>query len=229
MQIHGVVLQGSVIGFVVAHNEIRIRAELIQERPNGTGIGIPQDAGVPGTGNTPPDGRIAVNGDDDRRSGRLQHLVQRPVDQVVIGPVEPFDPPLPFRSIDPGIPGNDRPVGQAHDDRRIVLSPIRIDQQPGIGRHQGRRIQPTRKFHRQRTDTDVIADVPFELLLRKPQIAIVRRHSVAGMVAQQKQSACKVPRNSLGRNEAGAGMGRRQCHERCLSAGCGACRNSGMF
>lgn len=103
----------------------------------------------------------------------------------------------PLRRVMTGVSRNDRAVGKPHDQGRVILAPVRIDQKARIGGQHGRRPERARQTQRQAPCPDVVADVATQLLLGKTQRAIAGGECIGRMVAKEKQAAAHISINAL--------------------------------
>jgi hypothetical protein len=115
-------------------------------------------------------------------------LLDQAVDAQVVGLVVLPHTAVALGGVYVAVAGNDRTVGDAHNERRIVEPAVGIDQQAREARADGRRAQFLRKDPCDGLGADVVGDVAFQLVGRKPQRAVVVRNGVAGVVAQQQQT-----------------------------------------
>ena len=99
--------------------------------------------------------------------------------------------------VDCRIAGNHGTVGQAHDQRRVVLAAIGIDQQPREGRQHRRHAETARQAARHRSRARIVGDVAPELRRRQAEIAVFRRQPVVGMVADDQHARRRVPVDEL--------------------------------
>ena len=149
---------------------------------------------MPGARPASPERREAVDGDDAGRVPRLQGAPDRGADGGIVRIVEPRDAAPDVGLVRARVAGHDRPVGEPHDESRIVSSPVRVDDEAGEPRQDRRRVQMPGEGPRHRGGADVIGDVAAELGLGKAQIAEIGRHGVRGVVAQDERPGTRRPR-----------------------------------
>ena len=83
----------------------------------------------------------------------------------MIGPEKPIDAMCPFSAVVAGVTGNDRTVGKPHDQGRVIVAAIGIDQQPRKPPEYRRRTGVARKRPRQCVDADVVGDMALQFIL----------------------------------------------------------------
>ena len=110
----------------------------------------------------------------------------------MVGPVEAGEPPRDLRRVDPGVAGHDGAVRQPHDERRVVLAAVRVDDEPREGGEQRRRAKPLGEDAGERGDADIVGDVALELGGRQAEAGIFRRDAVARVVDEDEQAAVDV-------------------------------------
>ena len=210
--VHGVVGERAGIRLVVADDEVGIGTQRRDQRLGQTWVAIPQDAGMPWARMAAPDRRETVDRDEHRRMPGGERPVDRRVDGIVIGRVEAGDAPRPLVGIDAGIAGHDGAVGKAHDERRIVLAAVGIDQQPRERRQHRRHAEPLRQAAADRGRARIVGNVALELGCRQAEVAILRRQTVLGVVANDQQSGRRVSFDQTERLKiAGLGCGGLNC------------------
>ncbi len=89
---------------------------------------------MPGARPVAPDRREGMHRYDRRNMPALFHALKHRRNRRVVGLIEPRDTPVPLHRIDIGVVGDERAVGNPHDDGRIVLAAIGINQQAREGR-----------------------------------------------------------------------------------------------
>ena len=99
--------------------------------------------------------------------------------------------------VDRRIAGNHGAVRQAHDEGRIVLAAIGIDQQAREGRQHRRHAEPPRQAAADRRRARIVGDVALELARRQAEIAVFGRQAVVGMVADDQHAGRRVPVDKL--------------------------------
>ena len=168
----------AVIGLVVAHHQIGLPPQGFDAGNREAGIGVPENADMPGTRNAFPHGREAVIGDDRRNdSGRLEPG-ERGRDRPVIRLIEPAQPPLRFVGVGARVAWHDRAVRQPHHQRGIVATAVGVNQQARKARQKRRRAELARHRPRHCSRPDVIGDMPLKFAGGHPQIAIFGRHRI---------------------------------------------------
>jgi hypothetical protein len=189
MLIERVAVQATVIRFVVADDEGRVLTEMADHRLRDAGILVPQEGYLPGTAGTPPVGGEGVHGKNDRHDASLQHGVEAGRDRRVIRPMKALDTPGDLDGVHLGIAGNDRTIGEAHDQGRVANAPIGIDQKARIARQNGRRREMRRKGAGDIPGAYVPADMALKLTFRQPKAAIFGRQGVGSVIAQDEKTA----------------------------------------
>ena len=159
-------------------------------------------------------------------------------DRVVIGPVVALDPFRALALVDRAVSRNHRPVGEPHDQRRIVAAAIGIDQETRELRQHRRRVETPRQRQRHGAGAGIPGDVTRERVGSEPQRPISGRDAVLGMIADQDEAARRVALDDREWRKAvvaaipveivsiGAMIIRqsRACHRRAaVSAECGRC------
>jgi len=128
----------------------------------------------------------------DGQKGRChaggQALIDHAADRPVVGPIVKIDAPCPLLSIDAAVAGYHGAIRQAHDQGRIVLTAIGIDEQPRVAREHGRHAKRGRKRARDGSRADVVADVTPELSGRQTERAELWWQGVAGVIAEYDQT-----------------------------------------
>ena len=187
MLVHAVADQRAVIGLVVAHFEI-FGAQRLDQGPGEARILVPQHADLPRPRAALETGREGMN--PEKRGDQTARLrrVDQPGAGAPVGAPVGLDPPRDFVRADAGVAGNDGAVGNAHDQRRIVLAAIGIDQQAGEQGERRRGAGHRREPPRDRLGADVIGDVAGQQFALQAEVAIGRRQGVAGVVAEQDQA-----------------------------------------
>ena len=101
---------------------------------------------------------------------------------------------LALGRVELAVAGDHRPVGEAHDEGRVVAAAVGVDQQARVAGHDGGRAELGRQRPHDRRNADVVGDVPLQLRWRQPQGAVVRRQQVAGVIAEDDEAAVGAPR-----------------------------------
>ncbi|EGE55978.1 hypothetical protein RHECNPAF_77009 [Rhizobium etli CNPAF512] len=183
--VHGIALQGAVIGLVVANDEIRIGAQHVEQRADGAPVAVPEDCGMPGAGNSFPRRREGMQRQDQRRpAGGVRHLIDRCRHGMVIGAMEGPDTILPLLRCDRMIARDDGAVGNPHDQRRVIFTAVRVDQQAReAAKHRGY-AESRRELPRQALDADVIGDVAGKGRIGQAEPAISRGEAVHRVIGE---------------------------------------------
>ena len=140
---------------------------MLNQRMNGTVVRVPQNRRMPGTRNGLPERRVGMQRKHQRRPTRcLCRSGQNRINGIVIGAMIAIEPPLPLLVRDRMVAGHDGAIGDFHDQRRIVLAAIGIDQQARESAENGRHAKARRKLSGQTFHTNVISDMALERGLR---------------------------------------------------------------
>ena len=181
----------AVIGLVVADlagGKIRLGGQRLDQRLWEPAVAVPQDPDLPRTRRAAHDGGERMDRDDGRRLAGREHRIDRRRDLLPVRRPEARAAAGDLPCIGVGVARHDRAVGKAHDQRRIVQAPIRVDDQARKGRQHGWRA----KFGRERAGhvggADVIGDVPFERLARQSERPVAGRNGVGGVIANDERA-----------------------------------------
>jgi len=90
------------------------------------------------------------------------------------------------------VAGNDRAVGDLHDERRVVFAAIGIDQEPREAAEHGGHAEPLRQPAGQALDPYVVGDVAAEGFLGQAEPAVFVGKAVHRMVGKQHHAAVIV-------------------------------------
>ena len=88
-----------------------------------------RSADLPGTRERAHDGRERMDRDERRRLAGRHHRIDRRRDLLPIRRPESRATAGDLGGVDVGVARHDRAVGVAHDQRRIIQAPVRIDEQ----------------------------------------------------------------------------------------------------
>lgn len=99
-----------------------------------------------------------------------------------------LDAPLPFLIRNRVIAGNDSPVRNFHDESGIILTAIRVDQQPRKPSEHRRNAKTGRERARQPFYANIKCDMPMKSGLRKAKFAVVCRQKVHRVVRQKNHA-----------------------------------------
>ncbi len=207
-----VAFERAVIGLVVADRSRAARSasrgERSQQRLRQPRVAVPQHADLPRPRGAAPERREGMDRHDGWRDARRRHRLDRLGDRVAIGrPVERA-PARDLRRVDPRVAGHDRPVGQAHHQRRIVGAAVGIDQQAREGRQHRRRAEPLGEAARQPGRADVIGDMPLERLARQAEAVDIRRAGRWRRGRRSRSRRRQAPRRSARRGRTPPGRRR---------------------
>ena len=110
----------------------------------------------------------------------------------VVGPMVGLKPVLPFLRRDRMVAGDDRAVRDPHDQGRIVLAAVGIDQQAREAAHHRRHAEAGGKPARQVLDADVIGDVAGKGAFRQAQPAVARRQTVRRVIGEEHEATVGI-------------------------------------
>ena len=170
------------IGLVIAHEYPCLGAQPLQQRQGQAVVLGIEHADMPGPHLAPLElRREAV----DRQDHSVVTLRRKPCQRVVIGAVEGGEATLGLRGIRISVGRDDRAVIEPHQHGRVMLAPVRVDDQPGKARQDQRRVEVAGQVARQPLGPDIIGDVAGHIGLRQPKVAAIHaiRHEVGRMVA----------------------------------------------
>src|SRR5689334_24129765 len=119
MAIKTVILEFTRVRLIVADLE-PLSLEMLDHRSRESRITIPKNTDLPGSCPTFPNGRKAMNRNDDGNSIPTLHLHDFARDGVMVRRMKQIDSPLHLGGVDICIARNDAAVGKFHDERRIV-------------------------------------------------------------------------------------------------------------
>ncbi len=153
------------IGLVLADDQVALGVEALEQRPRQPRVLlVPQHADVPGPRHHLPALGEGMDRQQDRRRPAGKAGVDDAIDGAVVGVVAEAGAPLALGLVEVAIAGDHRPVGEAHDLRRVVAASVRVDQQARVARQHGRHVERRRQVPRHLPGADVIGDVPLELV-----------------------------------------------------------------
>lgn len=181
------------IRFIIADDEVAFGIEAVEQRLGQAGICVPQDANMPGTRGRLPALRKGVDGKQRRCYARSQAPIDDARDCLVVGTIIKIDAVGSFAGVEAAIARYHRPVGQPHNQGRIVGSAVGIDQQPRVARQHGRHAKRGRKRTGDRGGSDIIGDVPAKLFARQAEGPVPRWQGVVCMIAQDDQASIGAP------------------------------------
>ena len=193
MAVHGVVGERPRVGLVVADDERRVGAQRRDQRhgeariacptgcPRATGAARPRQTGV----------KLCIEkiagdvagGDARARSPRRSRRDRARESERCAAPA-----PRHRR----GVARHRRAVGEAHDQRRIVLAAVGVDEEARERREHRRRAKARGKRARHRRGAGVVGDVAGKLRRRQSKVAVLRRQAVVGVIADEQQPAAGI-------------------------------------
>ena len=135
--------------------------------------------------------------DERRRLAGRHHRIDRRRDLLPIRRPESCATAGDLGCVDVGVARHDRTVGVAHDQRRIVQAPVRIDDQTRIGRQNGRRAEHSRKSAGRVGGANVIGDVAINRFTGHAKRAVTGGNGVRGMIADDERAAIESARKCL--------------------------------
>jgi len=94
---------------------------------------------------------------------------------------------LPLDRGDVHIAGDHRAIRNLHDERRIVLAAVWIDEEARKGRRNDRRLQNPSHFKGYAMRADVVSNVPFQLRFIEAERSVFGRQLERGVVAQNEE------------------------------------------
>ena len=108
------------IRFIVADDEVAFGIAAVEQRLGQARICVPQDADMPGPRRRLPALRKGVDGKQCRCYARSQALIDDVRDCLVVGTIITVDAFDPLTGVETAIARHHRPVGQPHNQGRIV-------------------------------------------------------------------------------------------------------------
>ena len=102
---------------------------------------------------------------------------------------------VPFGDVDMAIARDYRTVRQSHDQGRVVLAAVRVDEEARKGREHSGCAEPSREAARHVGRTDVVGDVALEFGGVEPEPPVLRRDLVARMIAEEDEARTDVAIN----------------------------------
>ena len=164
--------QAAVIGFVVADvasGKIGLGEQSLDQRLRNPVVAIPQDPDLPRPGEAAPDIGERMDRDQGRRLAGRHHRFDRRIYLFAIRRPESRAAAGDLGGVDIGVAGHDGAVRVAHDQRRIMKAPIRVDDEARIGGEHGRRADERGKSAGCVGRADVIGDVTRRALRARGQ------------------------------------------------------------
>ena len=112
----------------------------------------------------------------------------------MIGPIVKLQPLLALLRCQHAVPGYDGAIRQAHDQRRIIITAVRIDQQPRIVAENGWDAQHLAHLTGDLRHADIVSDMPLELALLQAERAIPQWKCVIGVITNKHQTCIRAAR-----------------------------------
>ena len=131
--------------------------------------------------------------DDDRRLAESDHRLDLTLDRLVVGPVIMLDPGLDLLRPEADIPRHDEPVGDLHDERRVVEAAIGVDQEAREAGEDRRRAERLGQTLRHGCGAEIVGDMAVQILRFEAQRAVGLGDRVLGVVAEDQEACARVP------------------------------------
>ena len=184
--VDGVAGQVAAVGLVVADREIALGAQARDQRQGKAAVEVAvQDADLPGPRRAPGELRRKGVHRDDHGIGAAPG---KGGIGGVIGPVQPVEPFFAHRRVRVAVAGDDRAVIEAHEERRVVLAPVRVDHQPREPARDDGAVERRSQRLGDAERADVVGDVarhlgPWQAERRPGGRRDPVRHDVGGVIA----------------------------------------------
>ena len=131
--------------------------------------------------------------DKHRRLAGGDRRIDGLLDRRVVGPVIARDTGFDLCRRQIHIARHDEPVGDLHDERRVVEPTIGVNQEAGKTGKDGRRAQRLCQMLGHLRGAQVVGDVAVKVLGPKPERAVAWRDGVLGVVAEDEKAGRGVP------------------------------------
>ena len=130
--------------------------------------------------------------DDDRRLAESDRRLDLTLDRLMVGPVIMLDPGLDLLMLEADIPRHDEPVGDLHDERRVVEAAIGVDQEARELGEDRRRAERLGQTLRHGGGAEIVGDMAVQILRFEAQRAVGLGDGVLGVVAEDKEASARL-------------------------------------
>ena len=178
---------------IVANLDVRDGAQAFEQSERQSRVLVPQHADRPRARHALPGLGEAVHRDKHRRFAGGDRRIDGLLDRRVVRPVIARDAGFDLSRRQIHIARHHQPVGDLHDERRVVEPAIGVNQEAGETGKDGRRAERPCQMLGHLRGAQVVGDVPVKVLGPKPKRAVALRDSVLGVVAEDEKAGRGVP------------------------------------
>ncbi len=174
------------IGLIIADHERRVGGQRRDHRIGDAPVAARQDTDMPGPLDAAKARREAVDRDQGRHGATRLGRGDPRRDRGVIGTKYRVDPRVALSGSEAAVTGYDDAFADLANCRVVRRLAVTVDDEPGIARQQGRRVEQLGQAARQRGRADVDRDMPRQLAFVEAERAERIRQAGAGVVANQQ-------------------------------------------
>ena len=178
---------------IVANFDVGDGAQAFEQSERQSRVLVPQHPDRPRARHALPGLGEAVHRDKHRRLAGGDRRIDGLLDRRVVGPVIARDAGFDLRRRQIHIAWHDQPVGDLHDQGRVVEPTIGVNQEAREARENGRRAERPSQMLGHLRGAQVVGDVAMKVLGPKPERAVAWRDGVLGVVAEDEKAGRGVP------------------------------------